>query len=190
LGAVAHSSEVMATTVPADLQVAMAAFQRPRTAADAVSAADFDVALAQQQGVKPSLSRLVVNTASMKMWLMPESSRSCLLDDDGLGGCVPNSAIENRGLVGGIVGTSQQMWFGVVPTKVRNLRMEAASGSASPIAVNGDGGFQVPNNNESLLFTAADGTPVSFSPAGSPSSSSSGGPQPARRTHPGASNPA
>jgi hypothetical protein len=148
------------STVPSALQNAFVAFQRPSTQSDALPS-NVDTASLQQQGINPSLSRLVVSTQSLQMWMVPGSTTSCLVSTTGLGGCDLNDDIVNRGLVGGVVGGNGQMWFGVLPTGARDITV-TGNGQTSPVSLNNNAGFVQPVINQGLTYTAADGTKVSL----------------------------
>jgi hypothetical protein len=144
-------------TVPADLQRAFAVVRRPRTAADELPGASWRADYGYG-GVNPSLSRLVIATPAIKLWIEPGRQSSCLVSEGGSGGCTPNSVVEVRGLVGGIIGKSRgQMWFGALPEGAGNVKVVRKDGSSMPVTVNPNGGFVQPVNHASLSFTDANG---------------------------------
>jgi len=143
--------------VAPDLQNAFVAFQRPQTTADAVSGQALNVVNSDQvYGINPAQSRLVVNTGGLQMWLVPGPETSCLVGNDGLGGCTPNAVAESRGFVGGIVGGSAPMWFGVMPSAVKRIGLTGAS--ASEVSLNSDDGFDVESHGAGISFVPVGGS--------------------------------
>lgn len=158
---------VVSSAIPFDLQNAFVVFQRARTAADAVSDQALNVLSSDQAyGIEPMQSRLVVRSAGLKMWLVPGPQTSCLIGDDGLGGCAPNAVAETRGLVGGVVGGAAPMWFGVMPSAIREITL--TGGSPAAVSLNADDGFVVASHGAGLSFVPVGGsTPITI-PGGAP----------------------
>ena len=169
-----HSPSAPGSAAP-DIRRAFAAFRRPRTESDAIPSAYHLGRIEHAYGVDPKLSRLVLNTRSVKMWILPARDYLCAVSKGphgaiDVGYCAPSSVAETRGLVTGTTAAGRvipdQMWFGVLPERIIKADAVRTGGPEIPVSINSDGGFVQPIQRPvGLLLTARDGVVIAI-PAG------------------------
>jgi hypothetical protein len=158
------------TSTPTDVTSSFAAFQRAGTPQDRAigtgSKALSMLATAQQEsGVNPSLARLVYQSATSTLALVPGKGVLCLLEEAQSisAECMSAAEADSHGIgitthVGNREGASI-IFAGVLPDGVHDVFLTLADGDRVAVPLSADGGYSVAptTNPTSISYTDAGG---------------------------------
>lgn len=172
----AANSRTGIQSVPLDVAVSFPAFARGRNSLDDLPSSMLG-GLAQEQsdyGVNPGLSRLLLSSASAKVWLVPGHGLLCMVAEEGPRqassiDCTSATNVEQTG----IFAAGPHLLAGTVPEGTTDVKVITGSGDMRLTPVNNAIAFETDAIIQSLSYETTDGMPHDVTlamgpPAGGP----------------------
>lgn len=147
-------------SVAPDVTNAFPAFARGRNAADGLGASELTAVAgdAQERGTNPALSRMVLNSASAKVWLLPGAGYLCMVvalpaTSSTMAvtstGCSADTSAEQHGMMFAAGMTA----VGVLPSGSSNVTATTTNGTTESGQSNSEGAFAITGNHPISTFT-------------------------------------
>lgn len=168
-----HGASTPARHAAGDLQASFAALRRPRMAADRLpSQVRYSIAHRPLvSGMKTGLSRRVIATRDMEMWLVPARRELCdVVINHGPGGptnsgygigCISTAGAKKYGLVA----FGKTMVSGVLPDDSSDIKVTFKDGSSALLAPDANGAivYKTKRSIRDISYTSPAGAPIKHS---------------------------